>query len=190
MTQRNGWIVATLVLCLAHAAQAQQAPAPEETWGFPKGQWTAQTYLSGVLGDSEPIASGAVGIGYFPWNNVSLNADVYGYGIFNNAPDTAATGFQLQLRNHHFHGDRWTIFSDVGEGVFEAFENDVPRDGTRLNFTFRTGLGGTYQLRDNLYLIGGVHYFHLSNAQIEGHERNPNINGVEGYVGLMWTLGR
>jgi hypothetical protein len=49
-------------------------------------------------------------------------------------------------------------------------------------------VGATYQLRDNLYLFGGARYFHLSNAALEGPERNPSINGIEGYFGVMLRL--
>ena len=48
--------------------------------------------------------------------------------------------------------------------------------------------GTTYPLKDNLHLLTGVRYFHLSNARIEGNSRNPSINGVEGFLGLMWTF--
>ena len=36
--------------------------------------------------------------------------------------------------------------------------------------------------------MGGARYFHLSNAQIDGPLRNPSVNGIEGYFGLMWNL--
>jgi hypothetical protein len=45
----------------------------------------------------------------------------------------------------------------------------------------------SYELRDGMYFMGGARYWHLSNAKMEGDLRNPSINGVEGYVGLMWT---
>lgn len=179
------WLMVFVVALVPAIAMAQ-----ENTPRFPQGTWTMQTYGSAVLGDAQPIVSGAFGGGYFAWNDISVNLDAYGYGVFNNSPDTGAIGMSLGLRNHHFHRDRWTIFSDVSGGVFEAFQTDVPPGGTRFNFTLRAGLGGTYEIKDNLHLIGGVRYFHLSNARIEGHEHNPNLNGVEVYMGLMWELGR
>ena len=36
--------------------------------------------------------------------------------------------------------------------------------------------------------MAGVRYFHLSNAHLEGPRRNPSINGLEGFLGVMWTF--
>ena len=91
------------------------------------------------------------------------------------------------MRHHLWRFDRATLFADVTFGPALATHR-VPREGTYFNFTTRTGLGMTYQLDDHLHLMGGVRYFHLSNAQIEGSTRNPSINGVEGFLGLMWAF--
>jgi hypothetical protein len=80
-----------------------------------------------------------------------------------------------------------SLFADGSFAPFEA-NTDVPPSGTRFNYVTRAGLGLTYQLDENLYLFGGAHYFHLSNARLEGFEHNPQMNGVEFYVGLMWRL--
>jgi hypothetical protein len=64
----------------------------------------------------------------------------------------------------------------------------VPDGGTYFNFTTSTGLGATYRIQDHFYLLGGVRYFHLSNAQIQGPQHNPSVNGVEGFFGLLWTF--
>ena len=60
--------------------------------------------------------------------------------------------------------------------------------GTRFNFVFQSGAGLTCHLRDNLYLIGGARYYHLSNANFDGDGQNPSINGVRAYVGLLFTF--
>jgi hypothetical protein len=39
-----------------------------------------------------------------------------------------------------------------------------------------------------MYLMGGVRGTHLSNARSEGEDRNPSLNGVEGYVGLLFAF--
>ena len=92
------------------------------------------------------------------------------------------------LRHHLLTFSRGSIFADVSFGPFEA-AGDVPRDGTRFNFVTRAGVGATYRLKPDVYLTGGVHYWHLSNARIGGAgDLNPAINGVELYVGLSFVL--
>jgi len=195
--RRSGLLVAwVLLLCVSPSVARAEAEAPArgaevgDELTLAKGTWTAQAYgaFAGDVGgpNSESLISANVGVGYHIIDNLSLNAEAAGYGVIQTGEDTGAAELRLIMRHHLIVRDRWTIYADVGEGVFEAADQ-VPDGGTRLNFIFRAGVGGTYQLREGLYLMGGVRYFHLSNAQIEGSDRNPSINGVEGYVGLMFT---
>jgi hypothetical protein len=75
----------------------------------------------------------------------------------------------------------------VSAGVSQA-TRAVPGGGTHFNFIEEAGVGGTYRLDDGVHLIAGVRYWHLSNAQIHGEDKNPALNGVGAYVGLMWRL--
>ena len=151
-----------------------------------RGTWSAQTYAAYGAESHEKLLNGNFGIGYYFIDNLSFSLEVAGYDVLQEGPDAYAGELRLMMRHHLIVRDRWSIFADVGQGVIESSDR-VPPGGTRFNFIFRAGLGATWELRDNMHLIGGVHYVHLSNAQIEGSDRNPSINGIEGYVGLMWT---
>ena len=156
---------------------------------FPKGTLTLQTYATyagGIDADSD-FGSAAFGAGYYVWDNVSLSLEASGYRVFQSSHDAWAYGIAGVLRHHIIQFDRTTIYADVAFGPVEATRH-VPEGGTNFNFITRAGLGATYQIRDRLNMIGGVRYFHLSNARLEGSAKNPSINGVEGYVGLMWSL--
>ena len=176
-------------LCLATififtSAAFGQAPA------FPQGTWTLQTYGAYTAGKhfyEEQLPSVGFGFGYYVFNNASINAELSGYHVTQTGEDAEAINLQLLLRHHFIDAGKLTIFADVGPGAFYATEQ-VPIGGTNFNITFRSGLGATYHLRENMYLFGGARYFHLSNAALEGRENNPSINGLEGYVGLMWRL--
>src|SRR5438034_1013209 len=76
---------------------------------------------------------------------------------------------------------------DIAPGVAWAGE-EVPPGGTDFNITFRSGPGITYLLRPDLHLLAGVRYVHWSNAEMHGRDRNPSVNGVEGYVGVMFAF--
>jgi hypothetical protein len=45
-----------------------------------------------------------------------------------------------------------------------------------------------YRIDDSMYLMGGARYFHLSNAQQHGREKNPSYDGVEFYVGMLFAF--
>ena len=63
----------------------------------------------------------------------------------------------------------------------------MPEEGTRFNFIEQFGMGLTRDVGGRTHLLIGVRYYHLSNAGIEGQERNPSNNGVVAYLGLLFT---
>ena len=46
----------------------------------------------------------------------------------------------------------------------------------------------TRLLRDNAYLLGGARFFHLSSANLHGRDQNPSQDGVQYFVGVMFTF--
>jgi hypothetical protein len=155
---------------------------------FPKGTFTFQTYATdaGGLDNDANVASGTIGCGYFVFDNLSLGVEASGYHDHVSGQDAYGYGISGVLRDHIFRFQRTTIFSDVLFGPTESTSR-IPAGGTDFNFITRTGIGITHKIDEHLHLLTGVRYFHLSNARIEGPQRNPSINGIEGYIGLMWT---
>jgi hypothetical protein len=196
--RRNAFILAALVSTLALAARAAPAspdsPASQPAYTFAKGTWTLQLYgaYAGGMGEYTDVASMSGGASYYVFDNISLGLEANGYGAFQSGQhgvgrDAWMYGLSGVLRHHVLRFERTTFFIDASFGPAQA-NHRVPAEGTYFNFVTRTGLGATYHLKDNMYLMGGVRYFHLSNARIEGSERNPSINGIEGYAGVMWKF--
>ena len=177
----------SLLLLIAAPLALAEDPRPP---AFPRGTLSFQTYgtYSGGLGEFTNTASAAAGVGYYVFDNLSLSLEASGYRA-QNAPgrDTWMYGVSGVLRHHVIQLDRATLFIDAGFGPVEATAR-VPVGGTYFNFITRVGIGATFQLKEHTYLIGGARYFHLSNARIDGPTRNPSINGVEGFLGVMWTF--
>ena len=174
------------MLSLAFAVHVSAGDRPPS---FPKGTLSLQAYgtYAGGIDAKEVIGSGAAGASYYVFDNLSLGLEVSGYHLTQSpGRNTWMYGVAGVLRHHLLQFDRATVFADVSFGPVEAAAR-VPEGGTYFNFATRSGLGVTYPLREHLYLLGGVRYFHLSNARIEGSQRNPSINGIEGFLGLMWT---
>jgi hypothetical protein len=162
----------------------------DEPSNFAQGSWVLSTYGSytrNFTGERAKMAGATIGIGYFVWDNVSLNAEFSGYHNDQDGPDSTISDLGILLRHHLFHRGRFSFFADVGAGLSYA-DHPTPPGGTYFNFTEEVGLGASFQIRGNLHVIGGVRYFHLSNARIEGPDRNPSINATQGYVGLMLSF--
>jgi hypothetical protein len=185
------WITLSLIfLTFASAdfALADEAPAPATN--FPKG--TFALTLEADYGHSFDLSparfeSGLVGVGYYFFDNFALNAEAAGFSMQQPGPDSIITEIDIKLRHHLYNSGKFSLYVDAGGGVSYATAR-TPAGGTYYNYTIQTGPGVSWQLRDNLFLIGGVRYWHLSNARLKGPEHNPSINAIEGYVGLLMTL--
>lgn len=156
-----------------------------------EGHWSFQVYGSGTVGkNSNAIYGGHIGVGYHFLDGVSINAEFVGEAFhMQDTPaatggDTAGGAFEILFRWHLLRGDGWSVFTDIGAGIMEASDS-FPSEGTHFNFRPQAGFGATLKLTDDLYLIGGLKWFHISNARIEGVEHNPSYDSLMYYAGVM-----
>jgi hypothetical protein len=180
--------VLLLLLLLISPARAgifdMHVDVPQDTKTFQViGAYSDSDYAS-----REIIASATVGAGWYVWDNLSLSLELGGYHVTQDGPDTNALSLGLMVRHHVLSlGDRASLLVDVGFSGFWG-EEKVPANATNWGYIFRTGLGIAWEFRDGVYLIGGAHYLHISNAALESPARNPSINGAECYIGVMFTF--
>jgi hypothetical protein len=153
-------------------------------------RWTAEvlaTGLADVTNRNVGMAGGTVGIGYYVFTNLAIMLDFSGYWYTQPDDSGSAAGMTIGLRHHWFNVGKASIFADVSYGIIET-EHAVPHGGTHFNNTFEFGPAVAYPLRENFYLITGVRYFHLSNAESEGSRHNPSVNAIQGVVGVAWRF--
>lgn len=185
-----GWS-ADFVLAGERFSIVPDTAAPRRLVAFAdERRWTAEL-LGTALGDlsnRQVIMGGlSIGAGYYVFDNLAIMLDVSGYGFNQGDENGSAVGATLGLRHHLFKVKQASIFVDVSGGVIET-SRAVPHRGTHFNNTFEVGPGIAFPLRDNFYLIGGVRYFHLSNAESHGSNRNPSVNAVQGVFGVAWRF--
>lgn len=184
-------ILAILLICcppsLLHAAE-ESTTQPQFAPAFPKGTWDAEAGGSFAWEfypyDHEKIATGSAGVGYYLADNFAASLTVPVSHVRQYAQDATMAGLDLTLRYHFLQYDRFTAFGDLSGGIAQA-NHIVPPGGTYFNFTAKLGVGATWRLADQFYLVGCVNYFHLSNAAIRGINRNPDLNAVQPYLGVM-----
>lgn len=191
--QAGLWVAALIVF--SSLAVPSRALAENDT--FDKGSLVLQTtgsytvgyavfdleYASGVIGE--------MGLGYYPRDRFGVYLAGAGYHLTHVDPETSAAGggLNLLLRYHfyEFADDKATAFIDLGGGLIRL-DHEWPDNGTHNNFTGRLGLGLSYDLNEDFSLVGGLRWFHLSNAYRHGRDENPNYDGVEAWAGILWTL--
>ena len=154
-------------------------------------RWTVES-LATTLGDvtnRHVVMGGAtIGLGYRVIDDTSVLVDVSGYGFSEGRTDGVAAGITVGLRQHLADVGRFGFDVDVSGGILGA-NRELPYNGTHFNETIEVGPAVTYPFRPGLFLVGGVRYFHLSNADREDAPgRNPSVNAIQGVVGLEWRF--
>lgn len=155
-----------------------------------RGSWDCEVsgaHMAPVRSTRDYFDSGSTALGYFIADSFSVNAAVVGYSVDQPDHGAFAAGFDLYARFYFLTLDRFTFYIDAGAGAFIG-DKAVPERGTHFNFTPRGGLGMGYRLTENLYLLAGIRYWHLSNAGIRGDDHNPSFDGLQYYGSVMFTF--
>ena len=181
--------LATIVALLPSAALA--APLiGEKGSAFPKGTGAFEVnaaYITPIRFSDDHFYGGNVAAHYYFGDEVSIGAELEGYFVDQVRDDTVLGGASVVLRWHFLAEEHFSLFVDGAFGVSLAGD-DVPEGGTHYNYTPKGGGGATFELRDDLHLIAGARFFHLSNANLHGREQNPSQDGAQFFVGLLWTF--
>jgi lipid A 3-O-deacylase len=162
----------------------------------------------GLARDNDPGTHGLLfaTMSTFLDQGFEFQLELNGYSFSQPGDDALGAGFHFNLRWHVWHGTYgetrdnagplssttlttapdWTIFFDGGIGMIFSTD-DVPENGTSLNFSPRAGVGFTARLGESsTRLVAGVRWHHMSNARINGDDENPDFNAPLGYLGLQW----
>jgi opacity protein-like surface antigen len=169
---------------------AARARADSDTAAFSGGTWTLElcgSYADPIRFSEDRMALGTVGVNYYFWDNASIGLHFSGYGVDQPDDEGYGAGFEGWLRLHLFTFDRVTIYADGGGGR-TYFYPEEPAGGSKWNWTGKIGGGVSVRLDDNVYLMGGARYFHVSNGNQWGRQNNPSYDAVQYYVGLMFAL--
>jgi lipid A 3-O-deacylase len=165
--------------------------APADLPPYAKGTWAFQTYASATVGEDDgALYLGHFGAGYFVLDGLSLNFEVV-FGVAR-AQEQAGergdvfptAGFDLLARWHVLRGERWSFYLEGGAGVLQSSQS-FPAHGTHFNFTPQAGLGFTFNVTDDVQLMLGSRWHHISNANIFSNDRNPGYDGIMFYGGIM-----
>lgn len=187
----------TVIALLSIAAHAQDAlrldvvPPPPSAKPFAAGTKTLQfegSYVTAIRYSENELAIGSVGVGYYVFDNHAVTLLAQGFHV-NQEPGESTDGGAVFVlgRSHLWNFDRLSLYLDGGGG-YSWSNNAVPVGGTTYNFMARVGGGVAYRLKDDWYLTAGARYFHMSNGQQHGRQENPSYDGVEYYVGMLFTF--
>jgi hypothetical protein len=126
-------------------------------------------------------------------DDLEFGVEAAGWYFNQEGQDTGGLSGTLLFRWHFVAADdyRWSVFTDAGIGLLGAFD-EVPDEGTGFAFLPRLGLGFTHALDsdspDGSRLTLGLRWHHISNARINGNERNPARDGLMFYAEIQFPF--
>jgi hypothetical protein len=167
------------VASAASGAPAMQAFGAKDSWRWQLiGSWMGNFEGADQL-EMEWSAS------WFFMQNVSMDFGLSGDAILQPGLDAGGGGASLMLRWHFLTRADWSVYGDIGCGML--FTNEpVPSDGGRVNFTPRAGLGGTVAVGGSARLMGGLRWYHISNANTG--QDNPGRDSLQVYGGVSFPF--
>lgn len=165
------------------APPLDEVPVPEARKRFGEMDSCRFNFLAAYANDFDDAsqASAGVGVSWFFVDNLSLDIELLGAGIFQPGPDAAAFNANLLFRWHFVARETWSIYCDAGAGILLATE-DVPRGGTPINLSPQIGVGVSFDVGDDARLLVGARWYHISNARTS--KENPGRDSLMLTVGL------
>jgi hypothetical protein len=157
---------------------------------FDKDSWSldlAGSYITHIRFSEDYFTTGSARFNYYVFKNFAFTFGLSGYLIDQPNEDATAGSFDIGGRLHLLRFDGITIYFDGG-GSRIFSDTAVPEGGTTYNYIGRIGGGATIHLKDNIHLMLGTRYFHLSNGDVHGRINNPSYDGIESYAGLIFTF--
>ena len=171
----------TLLLLLLGAASLQ---AQEPRW---TADVTSASYVEAwdENGGREVAIGGHAGLDRAVWRGLAVRAEGVMLHVSQAGPNAwlrgATAGVRLRRRTR-----RLRLYLDAAVGRAQARQR-VPPSGTRGNYLLIVGAGAEVSAKSVGVTFGG-RWWHLSNLGSEGRRRNPDIQALGGFAGLLWRF--
>ena len=194
--KEHRWLIAVSILacacsfCAAAGSWAEESVLSHETSGrrsFQAKDWNL-VLTGGAMMEHKKyvlIRYGAAAFEHFFSNSISGLVEFVRYDVDQDPYGTSdGLGLNLLANVHLYKTERFTFFLAGGLGVAKFLRRVPAPDGTHFNFTIHGSLGVKLRLSDGMYFLAAAQYMHMSNANIDGPDRNPSFDGFGGYGGL------
>jgi hypothetical protein len=135
-------------------------------------------------GNHEWMFDGTVGVWWAYREGRTFGVEFHAVAVTQERPRNAfLNALTPVFRCRVWQGRRSTMFLEFGGG-FSWSDAPVPPRGTRLNYLTMTSAGFTRRLSAQAHAVASVRWLHLSNASLEGRDRNPDIEAIGGFIGV------
>lgn len=156
-------------------------------------RWNVQAgFAFSVQDASDTFVLAGGSASYFMIDNLSLVLELNGLYINQTGDDPLGLNFGLLARWHFLARPAYTVYAELGAGLLFTTSNvpgptpSDPKAGQSVNFTPQLGAGFTYEINPNVRLMGGIRWFHMSNARTS--DSNPPRDSILTYVGVSFPF--
>lgn len=178
---------------LAGPAHAQSIARQVPGDGFGKGEWHAEFALQAALEawnyntSHEELYGLAQGVTYGLKDGLMLTARQRLYYVSQRGNDTRVLGLTTGLRARVYQRGRASAFVQFDFGVSDS-PIATPQRGTRFNYLALGGAGVSIPLNRRIRVVATMELIHISNANLRGPDRNPDIEAIGPSIGLSIDL--
>ncbi|HCC36748.1 MAG TPA: hypothetical protein DEQ14_03540 [Treponema sp.] len=179
-----------IFLCLLNAALYSRENSAEIDFGHRMTIGAYYSYTDDNIGIMEPRYDFIVN---FPYIAPDYNLFDFGIGLGvimafdgKNNVRLPTFGFTVNgnMRIYAPSINRTRFFTEGGMS-FVFFTRNYPENGTKLNGALHAGGGIEHKLEDSTRIFATMDWFHISNNDVYGRERNPGINAIGMRFGIQ-----
>jgi hypothetical protein len=166
------------------AASADLAPSAAPAFGE-AGSWSWSVVGAAAFTSGAQEYGTRLTFGTFLADNFEITFGVAGWYHRQDGNDAGSGNPLFGFRYHFSPPKTFNPYIEVGIGLLFS-SDDVPEDGTSINFTPRAGAGVLIRLGESQTRLDlGIGWHHISNASTEGSDDNPSRDSVAIYAGLV-----
>jgi hypothetical protein len=189
--------IATIAVLAPPPAHAQETQPPESHHDaedpFAKGRWHAEFSVQAALEawnyntSHEELYGLVQGVTYGLRSGLVLTARQRLYYVSQRANDSRVLGLTAGVRGRVYRRGRTSGFWQFDFGISDA-PIAVPNRGTRFNYVALGGGGMLVRFNQRLSMLATLELIHISNANLAGPDRNPDIEAIGPSIGLVVAL--
>jgi hypothetical protein len=185
--------VAAAILTSVAPINAQVASTPGPDDPFAKGRWHVEFVAQAgweawnYNTSHEELYGLIQGVTYGIRNGLTLNVRQRLYYVSQRLNDSRTLGITSGLRVRLYRRGRASGFLQFDLGISDS-PIAVPRSGTRFNYLALGGGGFVFDLSPRIHMITTLEVIHVSNANLAGPDRNPDIEAIGPSLGLIIGL--
>ena len=182
-----------ILLVLFAAPALAQNTQLQPTDPFGKGRWHAEFVAQAALEawnyntSHEEVYGLVQGITFGLRDGLVLTTRQRLYYLSQRLNDSRVLGLTGGLRARVYRQRRVTGFVQFDFGISDAAVAVPPR-GTRFNYLALGGGGLLATLTPRIHLIATLEVIHISNANLKGPDRNPDIEAIGPSLGILIAL--